>query len=92
MIANTLFRCRGTDCTAVSAFVVTKADALRSDVDVEAIVRRAVCVLGWYPLTRCDYLCPDCGWARYLRNDRDAKDARMLRDTLSAVLVTGRAA
>ena len=73
--------CRGTDCTRLLTFAVHAIH------DAEAVLKRAAATLAWYPMTAHDWLCPDCGWARELRNDSRATNARSLRTTLQGIWV-----
>lgn len=60
--------------------------------EVESAIHRAMAHLDWFPVSAHDWLCPDCGWARVLRNDSAATSALQLRKALATIHVSTRRA
>lgn len=76
-------RCRGTGCARCTVLSVHDITA-----DVDTLLRRAMATLLWYPVSTCDWLCPDCGPL----TRRDVRESAItLRIALERALVVRRA-
>jgi hypothetical protein len=63
--------CRRSGCGQV--YIHTFHD--RIIIDVDALVRRAMAGIGWYPVSTQDWFCPSCG----ARADRSVRDSAITR-------------